>query len=60
MLEVILELSCALNSSVADLANFNGVKFVPFSLVKVLIEISNELVMYKVKESITNITVILS
>jgi hypothetical protein len=59
VLEVVLELSGSLDPGVADLANFNGVEFVPFPLVEILIEISNELGMYKVKKSIANITVIL-
>jgi len=59
VLEMVLKLSCALDSGVAYLANFNRVKFIPFSLVKILIEISDKLGVNKVNKSIAYVAVIL-
>lgn len=56
---MVFQLSCALNSGVTNLANFNRVELVPLSLVKILIEISNEFGVNEVEKGIAYIAVIL-
>ncbi len=57
---MILKLGSSLNSSVADLTNLDRVEFIPFSLMKIFIKISNKFGMNKVKKSVTNIAIILN
>ena len=60
MFKMVLELGGALDSRIANLTHFVRVEFLPFSQVKVFIEISDEFDVDKVDESITNVTTILN
>lgn len=49
-----------MNSSVAYLTDFDRVELVPLSLMKILIEVNNELCMDEVDKSVANITIVLN
>lgn len=60
MLEVIFQLSSALDAGITDLTNFSGVKFVPFPSVKLIIKVCDEFCMDEVEKGVANIAVILN
>lgn len=59
VLEVMLQLGRSLDAGVADLANFVGVEFLPSSVVKLSVEILDELGMDEVEEGVSDVAVIL-
>lgn len=59
MLEMMLQLSCALYAGIANLANLIGVELLPSSMMKLTIEIFDELGMDEVEECVSDVAVIL-
>lgn len=57
---MVFKLGCPLDSRIADLANFRRIKFIPFMVMKFLVEFLNEFRMDKIDECITDITIVLS
>ena len=58
--EMVFELSCALDSCVADLAYFYRVEFVPFPLMEFFIKVNDELCVDEIQKSIPHVAVVLN
>jgi len=59
MFKVMFKLRSSLNTSVADLTNFNRVELIPLSLMEFNVKVINELSMNKVQESIAYVAIVL-
>jgi hypothetical protein len=59
MLEVMLKLSSALDTCIADLTYLGGIELFPSMIMKLSIEIFYKFRMYEIQEGISHVTVIL-
>ena len=60
MLKMVLQLSSALNSRIADLTDLCWVELIPLSMVELEVELIYELGMNEVQKCISHVTVILN
>ena len=59
LLEVVLQLSSALDAGVADLTDLHWIETVPFVVVEVVVEVRDELGADEVKKSIADVAIVL-
>ncbi len=57
--EVMFELGCSLDACIADLADLDWIELIPFALMKLIVEVNDELGVYEVEEGVSHVAIVL-